>query len=113
MQNRLLGVPDDGCEPCSCSDLGALENNVCDVTTGQCICKPRYGGRRCDECDVGFGNLDLDCPACACSVNGSVSLMCNVVSGQCECNIGTEGIHCDRCQEGFFGLSEEQPGACE
>uniref|UniRef100_A0A182TRW1 Laminin IV type A domain-containing protein n=1 Tax=Anopheles melas TaxID=34690 RepID=A0A182TRW1_9DIPT len=106
------GVPDDGCEPCSCSELGALEN-VCDVTTGQCICKPRYGGRRCDECDVGYGNLDLDCPACACNVNGSVSTVCNVVSGQCECNVGTEGIHCDRCREEFFGLSDEQPGACE
>ncbi|XP_040165290.1 laminin subunit alpha-1 isoform X1 [Anopheles arabiensis] len=106
------GVPDDGCEPCSCSELGALKN-VCDVTTGQCICKPRYGGRRCDECDVGYGNLDLDCPACACNVNGSVSTVCNVVSGQCECNVGTEGIHCDRCREEFFGLSDEQPGACE
>uniref|UniRef100_A0A182W9X8 Uncharacterized protein n=1 Tax=Anopheles minimus TaxID=112268 RepID=A0A182W9X8_9DIPT len=106
------GIPDDGCEPCSCAELGALEN-VCDVTTGQCICKPRYGGRRCDECDVGYGNLDLDCPACACNVNGSESLTCNVVSGQCECNNGTEGIHCDQCQEGFFGLSEEQPDACE
>uniref|UniRef100_A0A182NLL5 Laminin subunit alpha-1 n=1 Tax=Anopheles dirus TaxID=7168 RepID=A0A182NLL5_9DIPT len=107
------GVPDDGCEPCSCSELGALENNVCDVTTGQCICKPRYGGRRCDECDVGYGNLDLDCPACACHVNGSTGALCNVVSGQCECQDGAAGIHCDHCQEGYFGLSEEQPDACE
>ncbi|XP_058122412.1 laminin subunit alpha-1 [Anopheles ziemanni] len=106
------GIPDDGCEPCSCSEVGALEN-VCDVTTGQCICKPRYGGRRCDECDVGYGNLDLDCPACACHGNGSASEVCNTLTGQCECNVGTEGIHCSHCRDGYFGLSEEQPDACQ
>ncbi|XP_052864377.1 LOW QUALITY PROTEIN: laminin subunit alpha-1-like [Anopheles cruzii] len=107
------GVPDDGCEPCSCSAVGALEN-VCDVTSGQCICKPRYGGRRCDECDVGYGNLELECPACACHVNGSSSAaVCSPVSGQCECNPGTTGLRCDRCEEGYFGLSPEQPDACQ
>ncbi|XP_049530280.1 laminin subunit alpha-1 [Anopheles darlingi] len=106
------GIPDDGCEPCSCSEVGALEN-VCDVTTGQCICKPRYGGRRCDECDVGYGNLDLECPACACHANGSANAVCHAISGQCDCNPGTIGLLCDQCDEGYFGLSEEQPDACQ
>ncbi|XP_055635054.1 laminin subunit alpha-1 isoform X2 [Toxorhynchites rutilus septentrionalis] len=106
------GSPDDGCEPCSCSEVGALEN-VCDVLTGQCICKPHYGGRMCSECDSGFGNLDLDCPACGCHANGSVSNICDKVSGRCECLMGVEGTHCDRCSEEFFGLSEQHPAGCE
>nr|XP_029715798.1 laminin subunit alpha-1-like [Aedes albopictus] len=106
------GLPDEGCEPCSCSEVGALEN-VCDVITGQCICKARYGGRRCDECDSGYGNLDLDCPACECHVNGSAGGVCHKLSGQCECKLGAEGIKCDQCQEEFFGLSEEFPDGCE
>ncbi|XP_055540243.1 laminin subunit alpha-1 isoform X2 [Wyeomyia smithii] len=106
------GVPDEGCEPCSCSAVGALEN-LCDVTTGQCICKPRYGGRLCDECDRGHGNLALDCPACECHVNGSTSSVCDKTSGQCECTLGSQGLKCDQCAEEFFGLSEEHPGGCE
>ncbi|EAT47381.1 AAEL001477-PA [Aedes aegypti] len=106
------GLPDEGCEPCSCSEIGALEN-VCDVITGQCICKARYGGRRCDECDSGYGNLDLDCPACECHANGSANGVCHKLSGQCVCKLGVEGIKCDQCQEEFFGLSEEFPDGCE
>ncbi|XP_055595374.1 laminin subunit alpha-1 [Uranotaenia lowii] len=106
------GVPDDGCEPCSCSGVGALEN-VCDVITGQCICKPRYGGRRCDECDIGYGNLDQECPACECHVNGSNANVCDTVTGHCECLEGAEGPKCDRCSEEYFGLSEEFPESCQ
>lgn len=47
------GDPHDGCELCNCYELGAI-SNVCDVTNGQCVCKPRYGGHQCDECEVNF-----------------------------------------------------------
>ncbi|XP_058446853.1 laminin subunit alpha-1 isoform X1 [Malaya genurostris] len=106
------GVPDEGCEPCSCSSVGALEN-LCDVITGQCICKPRYGGRLCDQCESGYGNLGLDCPACECHTNGSESSICDKSSGQCACKLGSRGVKCDQCAEEFFGLSDEYPGGCE
>lgn len=61
----------------------------------------------------GYGNLDLDCPACECHVNGSANGVCHKLSGQCECKLGVEGIKCDQCQEEFFGLSEEFPDGCE
>lgn len=61
----------------------------------------------------GYGNLDLDCPACGCHGNGSVSNVCDKVSGRCECLTGVEGTNCDRCSEEFYGLSEEYPAGCE
>lgn len=45
------GDPHDGCELCNCYEIGAI-SNVCDVTNGQCVCKPRFGGHQCDECEV-------------------------------------------------------------
>ena len=38
-----------GCEPCDCHGVGSLNNN-CDMRSGQCVCKPGVGGRRCDRC---------------------------------------------------------------
>lgn len=46
------GDPIRGCELCNCHQLGSV-SNVCDVVNGQCLCQPRYGGHRCDECEVG------------------------------------------------------------
>ncbi|XP_070555377.1 laminin subunit alpha-like [Ptychodera flava] len=43
-----------GCEACGC-DVGGASNHICDKTTGQCVCKPRINGRRCDSpLDVHF-----------------------------------------------------------
>ena len=36
---------------CSCDVSGAL-SSVCDVTTGQCLCRENVTGRTCDRCQV-------------------------------------------------------------
>jgi len=38
-----------GCERCNC-DLTGSVNASCDISTGNCYCRPGVGGRRCDEC---------------------------------------------------------------
>lgn len=64
--------------PCSCMTERKRNtaSNVCPVVlyeqlfnpdlslqlTGQCPCKPGYGGRRCDECEENyFGNPQVHC----------------------------------------------------
>ena len=37
-----------GCEPCGC-DIGGAVGNVCNMHTGQCRCRPRVEGLKCDE----------------------------------------------------------------
>ncbi|CAJ0953978.1 unnamed protein product, partial [Mesorhabditis belari] len=37
-----------GCEPCNC-DLGGALRSECDPSTGQCKCRPRVGGLKCDK----------------------------------------------------------------
>ncbi|KAL3115246.1 hypothetical protein niasHT_010876 [Heterodera trifolii] len=37
-----------GCEPCNC-DVGGAIGITCNQESGQCHCRPRIGGRRCDK----------------------------------------------------------------
>lgn len=53
---------------CQCSKAGTLAGvNKCDMSTGQCVCKPDVGGRDCDRCLDGFYNLQESNPyGCDC-----------------------------------------------
>jgi len=53
---------------CDCDGIGSLGRS-CDVTTGQCRCRPNYGGRNCGQCAAGYYNY----PACQ-RKNHSLSL---------------------------------------
>lgn len=44
----LDGDSEIGCQPCDCSELGAL-SQVCDKSSGQCHCNALLTGRRCDQ----------------------------------------------------------------
>lgn len=39
------------CKACECDPIGS-ESKRCDPTTGQCVCKERFVGRTCDQCEV-------------------------------------------------------------
>lgn len=104
------GDPSMGCKPCDCFAEGS-DSSVCDSTDGQCLCKPRYSGQKCDECAEGFAQIDLKCAPCTCNEWGSIEAhTCDPDNGQCECKPGVQGLKCGECEEGYFGLKEESNG---
>jgi laminin alpha 1/2 len=108
----FYGDASSGCKICECSDYGGAINNVCDPTDGKCSCKPNYAGRLCDQCEIGYANISLNCAPCECNVFGSSSQICDRISGQCACKFNAKGLKCDTCDEEFYGLDAEQEN-CE
>ncbi|CAJ1081613.1 laminin subunit alpha-1 isoform X3 [Xyrichtys novacula] len=100
------------CQECSCDVSGAF-SSVCDVTTGQCLCKENVTGRTCDRCQFGFFGLQSGrgCQACGCNQSGSLSESCDE-QGRCHCAEGVAGDKCDRCSRGFYGYSANGCKAC-
>lgn len=43
-----------GCRRCDCNDHGDETRGVCDVTTGECICKDNTEGLNCERCKPKF-----------------------------------------------------------
>uniref|UniRef100_A0A8C4WXD5 Laminin subunit gamma-3 n=1 Tax=Eptatretus burgeri TaxID=7764 RepID=A0A8C4WXD5_EPTBU len=98
------------CMPCNCDLLGSLGPN-CD-STNQCKCKPGVGGRKCDQCLIGYHSLtEAGCRRCDCDVAGTAR-GCHDGSGQCFCKQNVEGNRCNRCKSGFFNLDEKNPNGC-
>lgn len=78
---------------------------MCDSTTGQCVCRPKFLGRRCDNCASGFSNIEQNCIPCECNSDGAVDGICDPNTGQCQCKSGITGKSCDICGDGFYGFS--------
>ena len=57
---NLHEINPDGCESCSCNQMGTVGNHGCNVNTGECVCKRNVVGRDCNQCAVSFC-LDLIC----------------------------------------------------
>ncbi|XP_046866451.1 laminin subunit alpha-1 isoform X2 [Drosophila willistoni] len=99
------GDPAVGCDPCHCHSDGS-ESGLCDSTNGQCLCKPRYAGQKCDQCDVGYAHVELQCLPCNCDPLGAAILdICDPQTGQCACRTGVMGVKCHECQNGYFGMN--------
>ncbi|XP_048757989.2 laminin subunit alpha-2-like isoform X2 [Ostrea edulis] len=92
------------CKACNC-DLNGSVNSSCDQYSGRCICKDRFYGRRCDQCQPGYGNVEELCVPCDCDPQGSRGSVCESFSGQCFCNVGVTGRRCDKCLPGYYGFS--------
>uniref|UniRef100_A0A915Q449 Uncharacterized protein n=1 Tax=Setaria digitata TaxID=48799 RepID=A0A915Q449_9BILA len=110
---------EDACRPCDCDPIGSEHNNcVRDETSadgdqkpGDCICKPGFGGRRCDVCAPGYRNHPV-CEPCPCNRAGSLNFdTCE--EEQCICKSNVEGLYCDRCKEGTINLDIKNPDGCQ
>uniref|UniRef100_A0A8D0CDK1 Laminin, beta 1a n=1 Tax=Scleropages formosus TaxID=113540 RepID=A0A8D0CDK1_SCLFO len=81
---------------CTCNHLGTL--------TGQCSCKPGFGGRTCRECrELFWGDPEVKCSACDCDPRGIKEEQCDKTTGRCVCVEGVAGHRCDECARGFSG----------
>lgn len=84
---------------CNCDPRGTIKE-ICDKENGMCICKPGYGGARCDQCQPGYWGHP-DCKPCNCSESGSASSICTP-NGKCPCLPNFSGRTCDQCSPGYY-----------
>ncbi|KAL3869382.1 hypothetical protein ACJMK2_042067 [Sinanodonta woodiana] len=95
-RNNLLG-----CDECTCSEAGTIARmNLCNMVTGQCMCKVDVNGKNCDRCRDGYYNLQntnlYGCVGCDCDIGGSMHGVCNKETGQCVCKPRVGGRRCDQ-----------------
>ena len=72
---------------CTCNTLGTIDNQGCNVYTGECTCKRYVIGRDCNQCLPEHWGLSDDhdgCKACDCDPGGSFDNNCDVIFGQCR-----------------------------
>uniref|UniRef100_A0A8C6QSK2 Laminin, alpha 5 n=1 Tax=Nannospalax galili TaxID=1026970 RepID=A0A8C6QSK2_NANGA len=97
---------------CHCSADGSL-HVTCDPQTGQCSCRPRVTGLRCDMCMPGAYNFPY-CEAGSCHPAGLAPANPALPEAQapCTCRLHVEGPSCDHCKPGYWGLSPSNPKGC-
>ncbi|XP_008332400.1 laminin subunit alpha-3 isoform X3 [Cynoglossus semilaevis] len=102
-----------GCEGCECSPDGIRDGAgpECEPITGQCNCKPRIGGRKCDRCAAGFYRFP-DCLPCKCNQSGVTPQVCHPDTGRCLCKMNVAGVRCDTCRQGSFFFDPSNPHGC-
>ena len=100
----------------------------CDVTTGQCRCKPGVTGLLCDECEPehynfaesGCQGVDINIlvlinyilVACDCG-DGAINGSCHLTTGQCYCNNNVLGLKCDSCSDYYHQLTSSGCIECD
>lgn len=97
-----------GCQPCTCSTKGTIDNQGCNVYTGECTCKRYVTGRDCNQCLPEYWGLSDKrdgCQPCHCDPGGSYDNGCDVITGQCKCREHMTGRRCDIPQQQHFTAS--------
>lgn len=61
LQRGAYGLSEDlyGCKLCNC-DIGGALSDECNMTTGQCYCKPNIQGTQCTMVQPGYFFTKLD-----------------------------------------------------
>ncbi|XP_044764891.1 laminin subunit beta-1 isoform X1 [Coccinella septempunctata] len=98
----------DGCQSCTCNTLGTIDNQGCNMRTGECFCKRYVTGRDCNQCLPEFWGLSEKkdgCQFCDCDRGGSVDNNCDVITGQCQCREHMTGRRCDTPKQQYFTAS--------
>lgn len=105
-----------GCTKCSCSPHGSL-SDICDPSTGQCLCRPHFHGITCNVCVKGYWKLNMSetCKPCGCDATKSTTDSCDQLTGQCQCRSGFGGRTCTECPDNTYGdpLKGCQPCDCD
>ncbi|XP_033213933.1 laminin subunit beta-1 [Belonocnema kinseyi] len=95
----------DGCQACTCDTLGTIDNEGCDVLTGDCTCKRYVTGPDCNQCLPDYYGLSEDvdgCKPCECDPGGSLESSCDVVTGQCRCRSHVSGRTCNQPEQSYY-----------
>ncbi|ESP05355.1 hypothetical protein LOTGIDRAFT_227981 [Lottia gigantea] len=117
---RPMGVPATApkpCRRCSCRETRTSTSRcVTDdsrisegLKPGDCICKPGFGGVRCEQCQFGFYGYP-NCKPCPCNPAGSANPA--ICDRRCVCKENVEGRQCDRCRPGYYNLDRNNPEGC-
>jgi laminin, alpha 3/5 len=98
---------ENGCSSCECSPIGTLNQlDVCDTTSGQCLCKDFAISKSCNQCKPGTYNLNKDnifgCDLCYCNLGASIDNTCDSQTGQCKCRPNIIGRTCNSALNGYF-----------
>ncbi|KAI4494129.1 hypothetical protein M0802_009163 [Mischocyttarus mexicanus] len=94
-----------GCQACTCNTFGTIDNQGCDMITGDCTCKRYVTARDCNQCLPGFWGLSEDpegCKPCDCDPGGSYENSCDVITGQCRCRPHIIGRTCNQPEQSYY-----------
>lgn len=94
-----------GCQNCTCNTYGTIDNQGCNVYTGECTCKRYVTGRDCNQCLLeywGLSDKNDGCQPCDCDPGGSEDNFCDVITGQCKCREYMTGRTCDTPKQQYF-----------
>lgn len=105
---NFTDVNPDGCQPCTCNTFGTIDNQGCNVYTGECTCKRYVTGRDCNQClpeYFGLSEKRDGCQPCDCDPGGSFDNFCDVVTGQCRCRDHMTDRRCNVPKQQHFTAS--------
>ncbi|XP_071580387.1 laminin subunit beta-1 [Temnothorax nylanderi] len=95
----------EGCQACTCNTLGTIDNQGCNVVTGECTCKRYVTARDCNQCVPEYWGLSEDrdgCKPCDCDHGGSYENSCDVITGQCRCRPHVSGRTCNQPEQSYY-----------